>query len=204
MIAECYIWKDKLDQIKVRVIMDKRRQTRISKFLCYLLRHHPDSIGVRLDGDGWADVSELLQGAEHNGLRITLEELQLVVKENDKQRFSLSEDGLSIRANYGHSFLVDLGYSPMVPPDVLYHGTAARNPKSIHAKGLTKCNRYYVHLSPDAETAMRVGQRHGKPIVIEVQSERMHTDGYKFYLSTSTVWLAENVPPEYLRFPEVK
>ncbi len=182
--------------------MDKQRQVKISKFLSYALRHHPGRVGIELDEYGWADVSELLKGAERSGFSIALDELSTVVKENDKQRFSFSEDGLRIRAKYGHSIAVDLGYSPAVPPDVLYHGTAKRNLESIRANGLTKGNRYYVHLSPDPQTAISVGQRHGKPIILKVLSGKMHPDGYKFYFCfESKVWLTEGVPAEYIRFP---
>jgi putative RNA 2'-phosphotransferase len=182
--------------------MDKRRQIKISKFLSYVLRHHPGSIGIELDEHGWAYVSELLKGAEQNGFIIESDELNTVVEKNDKQRFSLSEDGLRIRAKYGHSIAINLGYRPVVPPDVLYHGTAKGNLESIRTDGLTKGNRYYVHLSPDNETAISVGQRHGKPIVLEVEAGRMHSDGYEYYLcAESKVWLIENVPPAYIRFP---
>ncbi|NIP23489.1 MAG: RNA 2'-phosphotransferase [Phycisphaerae bacterium] len=182
--------------------MDKRRQIKISKFLSYVLRHHPRSIGIELDEHGWADVSELRRGAEQSGFSFTLDELNAVLEENNKQRFSFSEDGRRIRAKYGHSIAVDLGYSPVVPPEILYHGTAKRNLESIRADGLKKGNRYYVHLSPDTKTAISVGQRHGKPIILEVLSGKMHSDGYTFYLcSESKVWLIGCVPPEFIRFP---
>ena len=183
--------------------MDKRRQTKVSKFLSYVLRHHPDSIGIELDSGGWGDVSELLQRAESSGFKITPDEIRTVVRQSNKQRFSFSDDGLRIRANYGHSIAVDLGYSPAVPPDVLYHGTAVRNLKAINADGLTKGNRQYVHLSPDFDTATSVGQRHGKPIVLKVQSGRMHSDGHEFYLSSSGIWLTDCVPPQYLVFQKL-
>lgn len=183
--------------------MDKRRHKRISKFLSYVLRHQPDSIGIELDRGGWADVSELLAEAGRSGFKITRGELNKVVKENDKQRFSFSEDGLRIRANYGHSITIELGYEAVVPPDILYHGTAARNLQAIRANGLTKGNRQYVHLSPDAETARNVGQRHGKPIVLEVLSGQMHLDGHEFYLSSSGIWLTDCVPPQYMVFQKL-
>jgi len=145
--------------------MDKRRRKKVSKFLSYVLRHHPESIGVKLDSSGWADISELLAKAEKSGFRITRGELDKVVEENDKQRYSLSEDGLAIRANYGHSIDVDLGYTPKIPPGLLYHGTAVENLKSIRVNGLAKGGRQYVHLSPDSQMAVSVGSRHGKPIV---------------------------------------
>ena len=120
--------------------MDKRRHIKISKFLSYVLRHHPDSFGIKLDGGGRADIEKLIQKADRKGMRLKHDEIRTVVKENDKQRFSLSEDGLKIRANYGHSISVNLGYSPVEPPDVLYHGTSARDLKAICTNGLTKGN----------------------------------------------------------------
>ena len=183
--------------------MDKRRQTKISKFLSYVLRHDPDSIGIQLDSGGWVDVSELLQAAEQRGFRISEGELKAIVKQSDKQRFSLNEDATHIRANYGHSIPVELGYDPEVPPDILYHGTAARNIKTIRNNGLTKGNRQYVHLSPDPETAKSVGQRHGKSIVLEIRSRQMHSDGYKFYHSQSKIWLTMHVPAKYLVLPRL-
>jgi putative RNA 2'-phosphotransferase len=140
----------------------------------------------------------LLKGAERKGFKFVQDELKTVVKESDKQRFSLSNDGLKIRANYGHSIAVDLGYSPSRPPDVLYHGTAIENFKAIRANGLARGNRQYVHLSRDFETAISIGRRHGKPIVIEARAGRMHLDGYKLYLSESGIWLTEYVPVKYL------
>lgn len=183
--------------------MDKLRLEHISKFLSYVLRHHPESIDIELDNAGWADVSELLKAANRHGQRMTIGELKTVVKENDKQRFSLSDNYQRIRANYGHSIAVDLGYRPVVPPDLLYHGTARKNLKAIRTNGLTKGNRQYVHLSPDPDTATSVGRRHGKPIVIRVRSGQMHSDRHKFYLSGSGIWLTEYVAPEYLVLPKL-
>lgn len=182
--------------------MSGQRQKRISKFLSYVLRHHPESIGIELDSGGWAEVSQLLQGASRSGFRISLDELKIVVAENDKQRFSFSQDGLHIRANQGHSIPVDLGYSEVAPPDVLYHGTARRRLESIRAEGLLRGPRHHVHLSPDPVTAKKVGQRYGKAVVLEVEADRMHRDGYKFFLSANGIWLTEWVPAAYLRFPD--
>lgn len=182
--------------------MNEQRQKRISKFLSYVLRHDPDSIGIELDAAGWADVSALLRGAARRGMRFTCDELKMVVEENDKQRYSLSADGQRIRANQGHSIAIDLGYDEVEPPEVLYHGTARHRLKSIRQEGLLRGSRHHVHLSPDAVTAKKVGQRYGKPVILEVQAKRMHTDGCKFYLSANGVWLTEHVPPSYLRFPQ--
>ena len=171
---------------------------RLSKFLSRVLRHDPASIGLTLDAQGWADVDALLSGAKRAGVPLTPELLQRVVAENDKQRFSLSADGRRIRANQGHSIPVDLGLAPRRPPAHLYHGTADRFVDSIRRDGLRPQRRNHVHLSPDAATATRVGARHGRPVVLVIEAERLHADGHVFYLAENGVWLTDRVPPEYI------
>lgn len=171
---------------------------RISKFLSLVLRHNPGKIGLALDPNGWADVDELLQKANRSGFRFDRQTLEKVVTENDKKRFAFSLDGRKIRASQGHSIQVDLQLEPVSPPDVLYHGTAERFKASILEKGLRPGNRQYVHLSKDIETAIKVGSRHGKPIVLIVDTRIMEKDGLAFYLSDNGIWLTEYVPVKYL------
>ena len=174
------------------------RHVRISKFLSLVLRHRPERIGIELDGAGWVSVSALVAACRAHNFPITLEELEAVVRENDKKRFAFSADGDRIRASQGHSVEVELGYVPLAPPPVLYHGTATRHLASIRESGLVRGGRRHVHLSSDAATAAKVGARHGEPHVIEIQSGRMHADGYEFYRSDNGVWLTEHVPAKYL------
>jgi putative RNA 2'-phosphotransferase len=172
----------------------------ISKFLSYVLRHAPETIDLRVDAHGWADVDELLAKAKKAGKRFDLDMLRAVVAENDKQRFTLSADGRRIRAAQGHSIAVDLGLAPSTPPAVLYHGTASRNLDSIFADGLEPGRRRQVHLSLDPETAKKVGERHGKAIVLTVDAARMHEDGFQFVQADNGVWLTDRVPAKYLSF----
>ena len=174
------------------------RLVRVSKFLSRVLRHKPGLIGVELDRAGWVAVSDLLAACRAHNFPVTREELAEVLRENDKQRFALSEDGARIRASQGHSVEVELGYAPLAPPPALYHGTAAHLLDSIRERGLLKGRRHHVHLSADAATAAKVGARHGRPHVIEVESGRMHAEGYEFYRSDNGVWLTEHVPVKYL------
>lgn len=181
--------------------MDRRR-VRISKFLSLVLRHKPAIIGLSLDRGGWAGVDELIAAAERAGLSLDRALLREVVEGSEKQRFAFSDDGLRIRASQGHSIAVDLGLEPRVPPEFLYHGTATRFLRSIERRGLLPKRRNHVHLFPDEGTALGVGKRHGKPIVLIVQAGLMHTDGFEFYLAANGVWLTEKVPAEYIMFPE--
>jgi putative RNA 2'-phosphotransferase len=176
------------------------RAVKISKFLSLVLRHQPEKIGLSLDQSGWASTPELIESSRRSGFEFTFEELQNVVVGNDKKRFSLSEDGLRIRANQGHSIKVELGYAPTAPPEILYHGTAERFLASIEQQGLIKGTRHHVHLSADVDTATKVGRRHGKPVVLRIEAGRMRQDGFIFYLSVNGVWLTDRVPVHYLVF----
>lgn len=124
--------------------------------------------------------------------------LEKVVADNDKQRFSFSDDGQKIRANQGHSVQVDLKLEPQTPPDILYHGNVERFLESIRQEGLIPGSRQHVHLSADTKTATAVGSRRGKPIILEIAAAQMHRDGYHFFISQNGVWLTDKVPPEYI------
>jgi putative RNA 2'-phosphotransferase len=178
-----------------------RSLVRASKFLSLILRHRPEHIGITLDSAGWVAVDDLLAAARRSGFPLDRTTLDRVVAENDKRRFAFSADGARIRASQGHSVGVDLGLAPQAPPDVLFHGTAARFLESIRCEGLKAGSRTHVHLSADEVTARTVGQRHGSPVVLRVEAGAMHRDGHEFYHSENGVWLALAVPARYLGFP---
>jgi putative RNA 2'-phosphotransferase len=177
--------------------------TQTSKFISLVLRHRPQAYGVTLDAYGWAEVSQVIAAANRAGIPLTPELVREIVATSDKQRYALSPDGLRIRANQGHSITVDLELIPLEPPELLYHGTAEKFLPSIREKGLLKRSRQHVHLSANIETATKVGQRHGKPVVLTVLSGEMHRASIAFYRSENGVWLVDAVPVNYLRFPAV-
>ena len=137
------------------------------------------------------------------GRRLTREELELLVADNDKSRFSISSDGLRIRAAQGHSVPVDLQLEPETPPDTLFHGTPRSNLDQIFTDGLVAGKRQQVHLSPDIETAFRVGSRHGFAVVLTVDAATLHSVGTSFFKADNGVWLTDHVLPEFLGFAEL-
>jgi putative RNA 2'-phosphotransferase len=179
--------------------MDEKRLIKVSKYLSKHLRHQPERLGLVLAPGGWVEVEQLLQACARNSFPISRAELEQVVAQNDKQRFAFDESGRLIRANQGHSVEVDLQLEAVEPPELLYHGTADPNVASILKSGLQKMSRHHVHLSPDVETARRVGARHGRPVILAVDAGAMHRAGHLFYRAQNGVWLAEEVPPEFLR-----
>lgn len=171
--------------------------TRISRYISLILRHKPEAAGITLDEHGWANVDELIAGVNKTH-PLTMEVLQEIVRTDEKQRYSFSEDGTLIRANQGHSIPVDVELPELEPPKILYHGTGRKYVESIDRQGLLPKSRLYVHLSADQETAVNVGQRHGIPVVYTIQAEAMFKDGYLFYRSVNGVWLTKAVPVQYL------
>ena len=172
----------------------------ISKFLSLVLRHQPEEIGLTLDHEGWADVAELIAKMNKKGGKLDFATLQLVVDTNDKKRYSFNEEKTRIRANQGHSVEVDLNLEPKVPPAILYHGTTDKHIDVIRQYGLQKMRRHHVHLTTTEATALNVGSRHGKPVLLAINALKMHEQSYAFYLSANGVWLTDHVPPAFIDF----
>lgn len=167
---------------------------KVSKFISLILRHKPEAIGISLDEHGWAETDALC-----TGVGIPLETLERIVAEDEKQRYSFNDGKSLIRANQGHSVPVDLELPALAPPELLYHGTVEKFLPSIRRQGLQRQSRQYVHLSADTETAVKVGQRRGKPVVLLVYAGKMYQDGFQFYRSQNGVWLTKEVPLAYLK-----
>lgn len=180
--------------------MNAKAERNTSKFISLILRHKPETIGITLDEHGWADVKELIEGINASkGHFLDMETLEEIVKKDEKQRYSFNDDHTLIRANQGHSILVDVELEKKTPPDTLYHGTGEKSVASIDKQGLLPMSRLYVHLSADIPTAKKVGARHGRPVIYEVDCGQMLKDGHDFYLSANNVWLTKTVPAQYLR-----
>ncbi len=178
--------------------MDDKRTVKVSKYVSKHLRHQPERIGLVLDPHGWVEIEDLLRAASAHGFAFSRAELDHVVAANDKQRFAV--DGTRIRASQGHTVAVDLGLPEAEPPAYLYHGTVASALDAIRAEGLRPMARHHVHLSPDRETATRVGARRGRPLVLSVDAGAMRAAGHVFRISANGVWLVDAVPPQFLRF----
>ncbi|MDI2113907.1 RNA 2'-phosphotransferase [Commensalibacter nepenthis] len=172
----------------------------ISKMLSLVLRHAPEHIGIILDQNGWTDIKQLISKAKKAGYKLSLDDLLETVQTNDKQRFTISEDGQKIRAAQGHSIDIDLALQSIEPPDVLFHGTASANLNSIFEQGIHSAKRQYVHLSSNEETALKVGNRHGKAIVLKINTGQMFKEGFKFFKADNGVWLTDHILPKYIAF----
>ena len=182
--------------------MNEKAAKDIIKFLSFVLRHSPETIELKLDENGWADVEELILKCNNKESQnqMTAELLDYVVENNDKKRFTFNDDKTKIRASQGHSISVELDLNEAEPSEFLYHGTVEKFLESIKKEGLQKMSRQHVHLSKDRETAIKVGSRRGIAQILTIKSGEMHKDGFKFYLSENNVWLTDEVPVKYIDF----
>ena len=79
--------------------LNEKQQKSVSKFLSLILRHRPEQIRITLDKNDWIDIDILLTQANHpkhnfTGVVLTYDTLMEIVENNDKKRFTISEDGI--------------------------------------------------------------------------------------------------------------
>ena len=96
-------------------MLTNKDAVRISKFLSLALRHQPEFAGLTLEENGWANIAELLPKLKANGMMVSEEDLQLLVRTNSKQRFAFDESGTKIRASQGHSVKVAIDFAKARP-----------------------------------------------------------------------------------------
>jgi putative RNA 2'-phosphotransferase len=179
-------------------MISEKENTRLSKLLSYVLRHKPGEIGIALDENGWTGVNDLLEKLSNRNESIDLSILKHIIETNSKRRFAFNDDFSKIRASQGHSIEVELGYAAKQPPEILYHGTVEKFSSRIFQDGLRKMERHHVHLSADKLTAVKVGERRGKPVILKIKAAEMFSNGFNFFLSDNGVWLTDHVPKDYI------
>lgn len=169
----------------------------LSKKMSWALRHAPEAAGVTLDRAGWVALAELA-----TALGATPEAIRAVVATSPKQRFAISEDGLRVRAQQGHTTSVELDHEAQSPPARLYHGTHVGAVEAIRREGLRPMGRHHVHLSAELGPAREVGARRGRPVVLGIDAAGMAARGVVFRRTPNGVWLVDAVAPGDLIWPE--
>jgi putative RNA 2'-phosphotransferase len=169
---------------------------RLSRFLTFLLRHKPKDYPLAIDREGFAPWKEVVDMVQERFYDVTEVQIRAVVSGAEKKRFEIRDD--KVRATYGHSFPVDLGWTATEPPAELYFGAARDLAQSMLRSGLKPRDRQYVHLSVTAEEAESVARRHDpSPAIIIVDAQAAHSEGFHFYQS-GPLFLVENVPAKFL------
>ncbi|MDH5650165.1 MAG: RNA 2'-phosphotransferase [Gammaproteobacteria bacterium] len=173
---------------------------KLSKIISYALRHDPLLFEIEMDDEGWVDAEKLLETIRREKSEwsdITQLDLIFMIKNSEKKRHEYNNK--RIRALYGHSTPQKLKKISSIPPEILYHGTSSGAATKISKNGLFPMGRQYVHLSVDIVTAIQVGKRKSRnPVIFEVTALLAHNKGIKFYKGNDKVWLADEIPPEYI------
>jgi len=170
---------------------------RLSRFLAFVLRHHPEEANLALDEYGAVGIEELAAAVRARpGLEsITRDRIERLVTGQAPPRFEILGD--RIRARYGHSLAQPIRYEPADPPDTLFHGTSPDAAETILTEGLKPTQRQYVHLSSDTPAAREVGSRHcPEPVILQIDTLGARKAGVRFYPAGPTVWLSDPIPPE--------
>ena len=183
-----------------RTVVTKANEREFSKFLSFILRHHPEEIGLRLEDNGWVNTSELIKAINNHEASkwvIDLSILEQIVTNDIKGRYSFNNSKTKIRANQGHSIKsLNIEFTEVEnPPEFLYHGTSVQNKDLIYSSGCIKpMNRQMVHLSKDEDTAIKVGKRHGKCAVLVINALKLLNSNHKIFISDNGVYLTDLVP----------
>lgn len=174
----------------------------LSKYLCYLLRHHPEIAKLDMDVHGWVSVEQLIAHVnQYSSHSLTRESLEKIVAEDNKGRYRFNDDHTRMKCCQGHSIPwleLELVYGR--PPQYLYHGTTTAAAQKIDASGaICKMNRHHVHMQSQESKAWQSAKRwHLIPVVLKIDAEAMYLDGYVFAQSENNVWLTDHVPTKYI------
>jgi putative RNA 2'-phosphotransferase len=170
------------------------RLVALSRRASHALRHEPWLYDLEPDEQGWVPIEELARA-----LDATAAEMHAMAAASAKDRYEVG-DGHRIRARYGHSLPAKIEREPETPPAQLFHGTDPAVVAAILAGGLVPRGRQYVHLSIDVDTAHEVGARKApRPAVLTIDAAAAHAEGVRFYRGNAKIWLADHVPPSFIR-----
>ncbi len=175
---------------------------KLSIYLSYLLRHHPEDLNLHMDKYGYVSVEELIVNMNNKGTyHLDLELLKKIVETDKKQRYKFKDEFEYIKANQGHSLsFVEVELHYITPPDYLYHGTHKEAYDKINECGyISKMQRHAVHMNDNVESASQSAKRWKKePVVLKIDAKKMYNDGYKLGVTDNNVWCVDTVMCEYI------
>jgi putative RNA 2'-phosphotransferase len=179
--------------------MSPNKLNEISKIISHALRHEPERYGLILDENGFVSIDLLLEALRKTkpDLNIDIDDIVQIITSAEKKRHEIVDD--KIRALYGHSQVLISYQNSIEPPNVLFHGTSPANIENIMQKGLLPMSRSHVHLSTEFSMALSVGKRKDQnPVVFQIDAKKAFFEGVDFYRGNDSVWLANEIPPQFI------
>ena len=184
-------------------IFSEKQRRNLSKFLSYILRHHPNRIGIELDSKGFTqipmdDLITILKKVR-NSPWISRKVLDALIFLDLKGRFEIRDD--RIHARYGHSLkYITVAATRTDIPDILYHGTNLRAYQQIKQEGLKPMGRNLVHLTTSLKDAEIVGRRHkGELVILEIDVQKAIHEGIQIWQASSTIFVSNQIPAAYIK-----
>jgi 2'-phosphotransferase len=183
---------------------------KLSRRLVKILRHQIVEYNLAVDEMGFVRLTDIRARCKVG--RLTDEDVELIVRTNNKKRLELRRDGAEywIRAVQGHSkdvgaCLVDDAAMERITEQLPYcvHGTHHRFIESIRAEGLNRMSRKHIHLVSEIEELKQTsGFKAQSDTLVKIDMVRCMEAGMKFYRSSNGVILTEGfdgvIPPEYI------
>lgn len=177
--------------------------SRISRYLCRILRHKPEEIGNPheiMDVHGWVSVDTLIKGINENGKHhLTKSMLEKIVAEDNKGRYRFDSFKSKIKCCQGHTIdWIEPELTYKEPPEFLYHGTNTNAMNKILASGhISKMKRHSVHMQADIEKARQSAERwHMTPVILKIAALDLYNKGIRFGVTENEVWCAEEIPAD--------
>ncbi|MDH3976665.1 MAG: RNA 2'-phosphotransferase [Deltaproteobacteria bacterium] len=179
---------------------NKYEFVKLSKAVSHALRHEPWLYELELDEQGWVLIKDLLTALRSHQLEwnnLNQDDIAQMIVTSSKKRHEIN--GNHIRALYGHSVPGKLLKKKAEPPEQLYHGTSSSILNRIMESGLLPMGRQFVHLSVNIDIAEQVGRRKDEqPAILLIAAKEAYAKGINFYVGNDTVWLADNIPAEFI------
>lgn len=188
-----------------RFLMNDEELDRLSRTLAGVLRHFPERFDLQVDRQGFVDLRGFVNAIQRKQRRyhwLRPHHIIAIIETDDKGRYE-HRDGM-IRATYAHSFEVELDADSIGTPDKLYYPITLEEADIVLEVGLKPSDRKKVHLSKTVGDAVNAGRvRTEAPIILEVDSHAAAEDGIVIQKAGKTVYLTNDVPPQYLKKIEV-
>jgi len=174
----------------------------MARVVAGILRHFPDRYGIEVDKQGWVPIPKLVQAirTQHRHYPWLKPHHIVALAETDpKGRYEIRDE--KIRATYGHTVEVDLDLPTDGIPEQLFYPVTAEEASVVLEIGLKPTDRKKVHLSKTAVDAFNAGKvRSPEPILLEIDTKRAREEGgLVIQRAGKTVFLVDQVPPEFLR-----
>jgi putative RNA 2'-phosphotransferase len=187
-----------------RFLMNDRELDHLGRVLTGILRHFPDRYQLPIEPQGWVEVPQIVRAIsqKHPAYHWLRPQHLIAIAETDaKGRYEVRDD--RIRATYGHTVDVNLDLPTENIPDQLYYPVTEEEAAIVLEVGLKPSDRKKVHLSKTAGDAHAAGAvRTPQPVILEVDAKRARDHGLVIMKAGKTVFLVDQVPPEYLRRTE--